>query len=238
VTTGEMGYHGLSQRVDKTKKKGRKPCFTHRGNIETTSKDVSVVNSALCSHCCPGLFFTQVSHSYQPFELTAKNVPRFPENGRLWFGPFPCNGSLRMGKSASLRPPMPLVAVRRLWVAMAAGLCSAKFSVSLLPNPGGRSLDSLTIGGNKRCASSEAAGRKLEFFICLRSIGFVFAGGCPGAAVRIRIVSARRRMGCSGGPRLYKASTPIWHCFDGATSCLSPASLRDPEAMGADRRVG
>jgi len=33
-----------------------------------------------------------------------------------------------MGKSASLRPPMPVVAVRKWWVAMTVGPCSEMFS--------------------------------------------------------------------------------------------------------------
>jgi len=76
---------------------------------------------------------------------------RLQKTAGPWFGPFLCNGSLGMGKSASLWPPMPLVAVRRWWVAMAVGLRSANFPIPLLPNPGGTSLDTPTISGNEGC---------------------------------------------------------------------------------------
>jgi len=82
-----------------------------------------------------------------------------------WFGPPLYNSGLGMGKSASLRPPMPLVAVRALWVAMAVGLRSANFPVPLLSHQGGTTLDIPTIDGNEGCASFEAAGRKLEMGI-------------------------------------------------------------------------
>jgi len=72
----------------------------------------------------------------------------------LWFEPFLCNGSLEMGKTASLRPPMPLVAMERWWVAMAAGLCSANFPIPLLPNQGEVQVcDTPTIRGNEGCVT-------------------------------------------------------------------------------------
>ena len=55
-----------------------------------------------------------------PMKQKPKNRQGSQETAGLWFGPFPCNGSLGMGKSASLRPPMPLVAVQRWWVAIAS----------------------------------------------------------------------------------------------------------------------
>jgi len=62
-----------------------------------------------------------------------------------------------MGEAASLRPPMPLVAVQRWWVAMAVGLCSANFPIPLLPNQGRQVLTHLLF--------VETRGAKLEILI-------------------------------------------------------------------------
>ena len=97
-------------------------------------------------------FLTQVSHPYQPPEITAKSMPRFLENGRalVWTSSIqfkPRDGKIRFSSASNAFSSCTCV--------VGGNGCRPSFSKfsrpSVVASGGGTSLDIPTIEGNEGC---------------------------------------------------------------------------------------